>query len=83
LVREVMQSRGYPVGDFDQQAADISVDHPGVVANYRSALEVVRRNERGEATTDDLRAAMLNYRALFEGLLGNATEGDQRRRRAS
>jgi hypothetical protein len=69
LVAEVMQTRGYPVGDFEQRADDISVDHPGVVENYRAAHKIAQRNERGEADTEDLRKAMVHYRALFEELL--------------
>lgn len=69
LVGEVMAARGYPLGDFDQRAADISVDHPRVVANYRAARDIARRQGRGEATTEDLRQAIIHYRALFEDLL--------------
>ncbi len=69
LVAEVMQARGYPVGDFEQRAADISVDHPHVVQNYRAAHEIALRNGRGEAETEDLRKALVHYRALFEELL--------------
>lgn len=69
LVKEVMQARGYPVGDFEQRAADISVDHPGVVSNYRSAREIASRSEAGKASTEDLRKAVVYYRALFEELL--------------
>jgi hypothetical protein len=71
LVGEVMAARGYPLGDFDQRAADISVDHPRVVANYRAARDIARRQGRGEATTEDLRQAIIHYRALFEDLLGH------------
>ena len=69
LITEVMEARGYPVGDFEQQAADISVDHPAVVTNYRAAHDIALLNERGEATTEDLRQAMVHYRFLFEDLL--------------
>jgi hypothetical protein len=69
LVAEVMQLRGYPIGDFEQQAADISVAHPDVVANYRAAGKIALDNERGQASTEDLRQAMVYYRALFEELL--------------
>ncbi|HEX9441995.1 MAG TPA: hypothetical protein VF909_20065 [Roseiflexaceae bacterium] len=69
LVAQAMQARGYPVGDFEQRAADISVDHPNVVENYRAARAIALRNERGEANTEDLRQAMVHYRALFEDLL--------------
>ena len=69
LVAEVMKARGYPVDNFEQRAADISVDHPHVVANYRAAHEIAVRHSRGEAGTEDLRSAMLGYRSLFEELL--------------
>jgi hypothetical protein len=69
LVKEVMQARGYPIGDFDQRAADISVDHPQMVSNYRAGREIAARNKRGEATTEDLRQAMVHYRSLFEELM--------------
>ena|SRR5437867_2519230 len=69
LVKEVMQARGYPMGDFEQRAADISVDHPRVVSNYRSAREIASRCETGKASTEDLRQAVVYYRALFEELL--------------
>ncbi|MDP3984296.1 MAG: hypothetical protein Q8Q52_04725 [Acidimicrobiia bacterium] len=69
LVAEVMQARGYPVGDFEQRASDVSVDHPGVVEHYRLAHAVGQENERGEVETEDLRQAMVHYRALFEDLL--------------
>src|SRR5206468_11604706 len=69
LVKEVMQARGYPVGDFDQRAADVSVDHPNVVTHYRAAHDIVSRNNQGQATTEDLRQAMIHYRSLFEELL--------------
>ena len=66
LVSSLMQARGYPVCDFDQRAAGISVDHPRVVTNYRSAHEVALRLGKGEASTEDLRTAMIHYRSLFE-----------------
>jgi FtsZ-interacting cell division protein ZipA len=69
LVGEVMQARGYPVGDFEQRAADVSVNHPQVVQHYRAAHGLALRHERGEAGTEDLRQAMVHYRALFEDLL--------------
>jgi hypothetical protein len=69
LVKQVMQTRGYPVDDFEQRAADISVDHPNVVANYRAARDIAQRNNRGKATTEDLRQAIVHYRSLFEELL--------------
>ena len=69
LVSSLMKTRGYPVSGFDQRAADISVDHPRVVENYRSAHEIARRVGRDQATTEDLRAAMIHYRSLFEELV--------------
>ncbi len=69
LVSSLMKARGYPVSDFDQRAADISVDHPRVVENYRSAHEIVMCVGKDQATTEDLRTAMLHYRSLFEELV--------------
>jgi hypothetical protein len=69
LVTDVMRERGYPIDDFDQRAADISVDHPDVVENYRAAHEIYLTQEQGEAGTEDLRQAFVHYRALFEELL--------------
>jgi hypothetical protein len=64
-----MHRRGYPVGEFDQNAADLSVDHPRVVENYRIAHEIALRDGQNLANTEDLRKAMVSYRALFEDLL--------------
>lgn len=69
LVAEVMNRRGYPVGDFDQQAQLVSVDHPQVVEEYRAAHDISLLNDRDEATTEQLREAMVHYRALFADLL--------------
>jgi hypothetical protein len=69
LIQEVMRERGYPVEDFEQRATDVSVDHPEVVLNYRAAHEISRDNDRGKASTEDLRKAMVHYRALFTELL--------------
>jgi FtsZ-interacting cell division protein ZipA len=69
LVGEVMKARGYPLGEFETRAADLSVDHPRVIDNYRVAHEIALRDSRGEASTEDLRKAMVCYRALFEDLL--------------
>jgi hypothetical protein len=74
LVAEVMRERGYPVDDFEQQTALISVDHPEVVANYREGHAIYLSFDRGEASTEDLRQAMQHYRALFDDLLGNPAE---------
>jgi hypothetical protein len=69
LVGELMQTRGYPVGELEQRVEDISVDHPNVVMNYRAARDIARDHERGRASTEDLRQAMVHYRALFQDLL--------------
>jgi hypothetical protein len=69
LVQEVMRERGYPVADFEQRIDSISVDHPQLVQSYRAAREIVLRHERGDATTEDLRRALVHYRALFDELL--------------
>jgi hypothetical protein len=69
LIQRVMRERGYPVEDFDQRTADISVDHPDVVNNYRAAHGIATAHERGKASTEDLRQAMVHYRALFSELL--------------
>jgi len=74
LVAEVMRERGYPVDDFEQQAAVVSVDHPDVVANYREGHAIYTSFDRGEASTEDLRQAMQHYRALFDELLESPAE---------
>ena len=70
LLSEVMKARGYPVSDFEQRAGDISVDHPQVVEHYRTAHDIAVRHARGQASTEDLRQAMIHYRALFDDLVG-------------
>ena len=74
LINEVMELRGYPVGDFEQRVADVSVDHPDVVMNYRAAREIAQHHAQGKATTEDLRQAMVHYRALFRDLLETVDE---------
>jgi hypothetical protein len=69
LVRELMFKRGYPMGDFDRLAADISVDHPSVVSNYRDARAIAVLDQRGQADTEQLRRAVVHYRTLFDELL--------------
>ncbi len=69
LLNDVMSTRGYPMSDFEQRAADISVDHPLVLDNYRAAHQGALRQTRGEASTEDLRKAMIHYRTLFEELV--------------
>jgi hypothetical protein len=75
LVQRVMKERGYPTDDFDQRAADISVEHPDLVERYRTADGIARANERGTASTEDLRQSVRHYRALFEELLGGGDRG--------
>ena len=77
LVRELLAKRGYPVVDFELRAADISVDHPIVVNNYRAAQRIVSLDQRGEASTEDLRKAVVHFRALFDELLGSTKVHDQ------
>jgi hypothetical protein len=69
LVAEIMKMRGYPIGDFEQRAADISVDHASVVTNYRIAHDIALRDRNGGTSTEELRTALLHYRTLFEELL--------------
>jgi hypothetical protein len=70
LVTRVMRERGYPIDDFDQRAADISVDHPDIVENYRSAHAIYQSQHNGTISTEDARQAFVHYRALFDRLLG-------------
>jgi hypothetical protein len=69
LVTNVMAARGYPMGNFEQRAADVSVNYPEVVQNYRSARSIVVRHSRGQASTEELRQAMVYFRSLFDELL--------------
>jgi hypothetical protein len=78
LISEVMRERGYPVEDFEQRAADVSVDHPQVVDDYRAAHAIAEANERSEATTEDLRQALVHYRSLFEDLLEVSEDEEER-----
>ena len=71
LLGDVMSARGYPVSDFEQRSADLSVDHPVVVQNYRAAHEIALRRGRGEASTEDLRQAMIHFRMLFDELVAD------------
>jgi hypothetical protein len=74
LIMEVMQMRAYPVSDFEQRAADISVNYPDLVSNYRAAREIAIKNEQNQADTEELRQAMIQYRSLFEELLETEAE---------
>ena len=70
LIIEVMQLRAYPVSNFEQRAADVSVNYPALVSNYRAAREIAIKNQQHQANTEELRQAMIYYRSLFEELLG-------------
>ncbi len=69
LIQEVMQVRGYPVADFEQQAGDLSVHYPEVVSNFRRAHEIAQKSAQGQADTEEIRQAMVSYRSLFEDLV--------------
>lgn len=69
VLTDVMANRGYPMAEFDRRSADLSVDHASVVQNYRQAHDIVARNRAGKASTEDLRQAMINYKALFAELV--------------
>jgi len=73
LVNEVMTARGYPIAEFEQRAADVSVDHAHVVQHYRAARAIAERQANDEVSTEDLRLAVIHYRALFEDLLEERT----------
>jgi hypothetical protein len=79
LVNSLLQTRGYPVALFEQRAADISVDHSQLVGPYRAAYEVTQRAAKNEATTEELRTAIIHYRALFDELLQITAPAEQRR----
>jgi hypothetical protein len=78
LLVSLMQTRGYPMSDFDQRAADISVDYPVAVDNYRTAHAIAVRTRNGEVSTEDLRKAMIHYRALFDEMIRPTTLGEQK-----
>ena len=81
LVTELLTARGYPVGDFDKRAEDISVEHPLVVQNYRAAHAIAERQAQGKAATEDLRQGLVHYRSLFDELLeGHLTQEGSKRR---
>jgi hypothetical protein len=73
LIMEVMQLRAYPISDFEQRAADVSVTYPALVSNYRAARAIAIKNEQHQADTEELRQAMLYYRSLFDELLDTET----------
>ena len=77
LVQRVMKERGYPTDDFEQRAADISVEHPDLVERYRTAHGIAQSNEKGTASTEDLSQSVRHYRSLFETLLGGGASDQQ------
>ncbi len=81
-IQSVMADRGYPVDDFEQRAADVSVDHPQVVENYRLGHRLARASALGDGTTEDLRQAMQHYRLLFEELVEDTADAPLDRDRA-
>lgn len=80
LIKDVMEMRGYPMADFERRAADISVEHPAVVSDYRAAHEIAVKGREGRASVDELRRAMVHYKALFQDLLAAAPEMAETRR---
>ena len=76
LITRVMEARGYPMKDFDAQAELVSVDHPDIVENYRFAHAMRQRSQTQQASTEDLREALLRYRSLFDGLLRPEGNGE-------
>jgi hypothetical protein len=80
LLTQVMRERGYPVDNFESQSEMISVDHPDVVQNYRTGHAIYAKTTDGSASTEDLRRAVVAYRALFEDLLADGSNGDERTR---
>lgn len=79
LVRGAMRERGYPVGDFEQQAADLSVEHATAVAHYRDGYDILMRHQRSQASTEELRRALVGYRKVFVSLVGDGSEVDRER----
>ena len=76
LITEVMQRRGYPMSDFEQRSADLSVEHGTAVQDYRAAHAVSMATERGQSTTEDQREAMVHYRSLFDEMVGAGTDSN-------
>ena len=75
LITQVMRERGYPTDNFEQRSSDVSVDHPGVVEDYRAAHKISMANRENHASTEDLRLAMKHYRSIFDDLLGKSETG--------
>ncbi len=81
IITDVMHTRGYPTADFEARTEHLSVDHARTVEHYRAAHAIVDRQDRGQAGTEDLRQAMMHFRALFDDLVG-AEDADVQRKRA-
>jgi hypothetical protein len=81
LIMEVMALRDYPVSDFEQRAADISVKYPALVSNYRAARKIAVKNEHHKADTEELRQAMIYYHSLFKELLGTEAVGTVKKKK--
>jgi hypothetical protein len=81
LVCDVMRARGYPMSEFEHRAEDLSVDHPQVVRNYRAAHQIAERHDSGQASTEELRKALVYYRDLFDELLDARVAGHKEHRR--
>jgi len=79
LIMEVMKVRAYPVSDFEQRAADISINYPALVSNYRAAREIAIKNEQHSANTEELRQALIYYRSLFDELLKTETVSPEKK----
>jgi hypothetical protein len=77
IIREVMKAKGYPVEDFEQRAADISVDYPDLVVDYRELHLIAVKEEREEVSTEEMRKAMVHGRALFENLVNKETRTEE------
>ncbi|HLL69516.1 MAG TPA: hypothetical protein VK453_27920 [Micromonosporaceae bacterium] len=78
LVSRLVAERGYPAGSYDDQVAHLSVEHAGTLGHYRDAHDIFLRNERGEATTEQLRQALVHYRAIFADILGEQPNASSR-----
>ena len=79
LLAEIMKARGYPMADFDRRYEDLTVDHGEVARHYRDGHDIVARHGRGQASTEDLRQAMIHFEALFDDLVNEVPEGDEAR----
>lgn len=79
LLASIMNARGYPMADFDRRYEDLTVDHGEVARHYRDGHEITLRHERGQASTEDLRQAMIHFEALFDDLVNEVAHDDESR----